>query len=222
MAFWDQEYEGKGRLWGDGPSELALSIVGYLQKQGPDKCPLHVLDLGCGYGRDAVYLSAHLPCRVLGVDISELAIQMARNAAGELSEQTTEFRCCDWSDLESGNYDIIFASNVYHTLRPDQRKALRRKIKEVSGAGTLVFLNTLSANDREEYGKGEPVAGEMHSFQGDKYLHFSTREELAEDFSFLEIKQLYEIEYDEPRGERRPHHHKAWILVGEVAHGQAR
>jgi hypothetical protein len=48
----------------------------------------------------------------------------------------------------------------------------------------------------------------------DEYLHFSTRDELLEEFWFLEIKELCEhYEYDQQV--KRPVNYIPWILIGE-------
>jgi hypothetical protein len=86
-----------------------------------------------------------------------------------------------------------------------------------SGQGGMLFIGTLSVNDPEHRGKGHRVEGETGSIieQGTgKYLHLSTRDEIARDFAFLKILALTELEYREPRvgGD---HHHRSWILVGQ-------
>ena len=81
--------------------------------------------------------------------------------------------------------------------------------------GGLLFLSTLSVRDPEHYGKGSPVPGEPNSFVDKVYLHLFAREELMHDFGFLEIKELYEHEYAEPRATGEAHHHILWILNGE-------
>lgn len=113
-------------------------------------------------------------------------------------------------------YDVVFVSNLYQILQRKQRKELRKKIANILKPEGLLFLNTLSLNDPEEYGKGEPCPDEHHSFINNKYLHFCTQEELKEDFQFLSIKELYEHEYDEPRAQGETHHHISWMLIAEL------
>ena len=211
--FWDDKYKGNNRIWGDNPSELAVVAVEYLQaldRHGKDLC---ILDIGCGYGRDAVHFSRHLKCRVLGIDISKEAISMAKDACAE--KPKIEFQCCDFAETSDGKYDIIFVSNLYHLLQRDERQRLREMIEGLLKPRGLLFLSALSTSDRQDYGKGIPVPNDPGSFKGKSYRHFCTRDELIEDFDFLTIKELYEREYDEPHATGDTHHHISWILIGE-------
>ncbi|MGZ4198800.1 MAG: SAM-dependent methyltransferase, partial [Thermoleophilia bacterium] len=75
-AFWDGRYRAGGELWGDTPSELAAVAVERLGALGPAAARLTLLDLGCGYGRDAVALWRALGRAVVGLDGGARAIEM--------------------------------------------------------------------------------------------------------------------------------------------------
>jgi cyclopropane fatty-acyl-phospholipid synthase-like methyltransferase len=213
--FWDKEYENSSRIWGDRPSELAIIAVKYLKRHQSDDKYLRVLDIGCGYGRDCLYLAKHLNCSVFGIDTSQKAIEILKNSTVDPYTKAIQFKCCDFMDIDQYKYDIVFASNLYQILQKKQREELRRKVTNILKPQGVLFLNNLSANDPEEYGKGEPCPDEQNSFINKKYLHFCTKEEMEEDFQFLSIKELYEHEYDEPRAQGEKHHHISWILIAE-------
>jgi 2-polyprenyl-3-methyl-5-hydroxy-6-metoxy-1,4-benzoquinol methylase len=213
--FWDNEYESNERVWGEGPSELAVAVVRYLQKYKLNNEILKILDIGCGYGRDAFYFLDNLRCRIFGIDISEKAIDIASNAVLKAKEEDAKFQCCNFTELKESGYDIVFVSNLYQLLKKNERKELRETVVRTLKSNGLLFLSTLSVRDPKHYGKGIPVLEEFNSFQDRVYLHFCTREELIEDFTFLNIKELYEYEYYEPRATGEIHHHISWILVGE-------
>lgn len=213
--YWDDLYNKDNLVWGEGPSELAVAAVKYLRKYRPNSRALDVLDIGCGYGRDSFYLQDNLECRVLGIDVSEKAIDMASKKALEMKKKDVKFRWCDFGALDEGKYDVIFCSHVYHLLQADARRAFRETVMRLLKSGGLVFLSTLSVRDPEHYGKGRPVPGEPNSFVDKVYHHFCTREEIMQDFAFLAIKELYEREYDEPRAAGEVHHHILWIFSGE-------
>jgi SAM-dependent methyltransferase len=83
--YWEKRYATDGRLWGDGPSELARLAVARLRPsmavvRDAEAPPLTLIDVGCGYGRDSRYLAAELGCRVLGIDASPAAVAAARKA----------------------------------------------------------------------------------------------------------------------------------------------
>jgi len=96
--YWDNQYENNERLWEETPSMLALAAAEYLQKtHGPAERMPGVLDIGCGYGRDALYLAGNIRCTVLGVDISEKAIALAKK---NCRDSRIRFRCCGFTELE--------------------------------------------------------------------------------------------------------------------------
>ncbi len=161
---WDDKYKGSSRIWGDKPGELAVAAVKCLQTLGLNEKNLSILDIGCGYGRDIIYLSKHLKCTILGIDISKEAVDIARNSCHKISKENIKFRCCDFTKLGENRYDVIFTANLYHLLRPAKREQLKKKIKKNLRPGGLLFLNALSTKDPEEYGKGIPVQNEpIHS-----------------------------------------------------------
>jgi 2-polyprenyl-3-methyl-5-hydroxy-6-metoxy-1,4-benzoquinol methylase len=211
---WDERYKNNNRIWGNGPSELALIAVEYLQKHGLAAKGLDVLDVGCGYGRDAAYISKHLKCSVLGVDNSAEAIRMAQGSYGQ--ESGVAFQCCAWEGMITGEaqYDVIFAASLYHLLERGDRKKFVQVVAKLLKTGGLLFLSTLSPRDPHHYGIGIAVPGEPNSFRAWGYLHFCTRAELLEDFCFMTIRELYEHAYDEPHPGGDTHHHVVWILVG--------
>ena len=213
--FWDNVYSNNGQVWGDKPSELALAAVGYLQKHKLSREPVNVLDIGCGYGRDAFYLANNLRCAVLGIDISEKAVEIASKAVPETHKEKVRFLQCNFAELEHEKYDIVFASHLYHLLKSDERKKLRRTMMRMLKPKGLLFLSTLSVKDPEHSGKGDLVPGEPNSFHDKTYLHLCTRDELLDDFDFLYVKEMYEHEFDEPRATGETHHHISWILAGE-------
>jgi len=212
---WDKEYAAGNRLWGEGPSELGIAAIAYLQKHAAACQPLKIIDIGCGYGRDAIYLVTRLNADILGIDISEKAIEIATRSVMEQNLSNAKFECRDFKSLGVGGYDVVFVSNFYQLLRPAERRSLRETISRILRPSGLLFLSTLSVSDPEHLGKGIPIAGEPNSIDIGKYLHLCTKEELAEDFSFLEIEKLYEHNYLEPRSNGEVHNHISWILVAK-------
>ena len=214
--FWDKEYENNLHIWGYSPSELAIIAVRYLKSCRSGDKNLSILDIGCGYGRDCIYLAKHLDCCVFGIDTSQKAIEILKNSIADPYTKKIRFECCDFMDIDPDKYDIVFASNLHQILQRSQREEFRIKVAELLKPGGLLFLNNLSTNDPEEYGKGEPCPDECNSVINNKYLHFCTKEELEEDFQFLSIKELYEHRYDEPRAHGETHHHISWILIASL------
>jgi cyclopropane fatty-acyl-phospholipid synthase-like methyltransferase len=211
---WDNAYRTNQHIWGDKPSALAAFAHHYLQKIKYPGKTIEILDLGCGYGRDATYLARNINCRILGIDNSSEAIEMARKAVAADLESRVTFQRCDFRKIPEGKFEMVFASNFYHLLKIEDRQALINTIKERLKPGGMLFLSMLSPNDPEHFGKGKRIENEDNSFHDKIFLHFCTREELERDFSFLTIKKLSEHEYYEPRSNGEVHHHIFWLLMG--------
>jgi len=209
-AYWDARYTDEGKLWGDAPSELArlaVARLSYAAGRGID-----VVDVGCGYGRDSVYLASELGCRVTGVDPSPAAVAAARRArSGDLE---VEFEVADPGAFAAGanDFDVVLSSNVYHLLQPSARQDFAAAVVALARPGGLVFLSTLSPRDAQHYAKGDPVPDEERSWVEHCYLHFCTADELRADFAALEVLDLEERSYEERHADGRLHHHTSWFL----------
>jgi tellurite methyltransferase len=75
-AFWDKKYSNTQYVFGKKPAKFLAKNYEYI-KQGA-----HVLDMGMGEGRNAVFL-ARKGFKVTGVDISSVAVKKSRALARE-------------------------------------------------------------------------------------------------------------------------------------------
>jgi len=104
---------------------------------------LSISDIGCGYGRDAFYFLNNLGCRVLGIDSSKKAIDIASSAIPD-GQEGVKFQCCDFTELEEASYDIVFISNLYHLLKNDGRKDLRKAVMRTLKPDGLLFIGIIT------------------------------------------------------------------------------
>jgi SAM-dependent methyltransferase len=220
--YWEKRYATEGRLWGDGPSELARLAVARLRPavaavRDADAPPLTLIDVGCGYGRDSRYLAAELGCRVLGLDPSPAAVAAARKARRPGLD--VEYLAGDAGSLAdaaamAGRFDVAFAGNVYHLLSPGGRREFAAALAALVRPGGLLFLSTLSPRDPQHYAVGEPVRGEQRSWVEHVYLHFCTADELTADFSAFTVLDVEERSYEEHNAGGVVHRHASWFLEG--------
>jgi cyclopropane fatty-acyl-phospholipid synthase-like methyltransferase len=211
---WDAEYSKNRQIWGERPSELTLEAAKRLVRHKGR--PFRVLDIGCGYGRDTIYIAKSLGFRILGIDVSEKAIDLSKeNSVNALAKQA-EFKVTDFRDLR-GLFDAVLISNLYHLLDPQGRRDLAVHAARLLAPEGTLFLNAISVHDKEHYGVGTLVREEENTWVDDKYIHLSTEEELRHEFSALNVRELYEHEYEESHPGARTHYHIAWILIAEKA-----
>lgn len=105
--------------------------------------PGRVLELGCGHGRNALFL-AGLGCIVDAVDFSQGAINWADENANKRN-LSVKFTCCSIFDaeIEEGAYDLVYDSGCFHHLPPHRRKnyvdLVTRALKPGGSYGFVCF-----------------------------------------------------------------------------------
>jgi len=128
--FYDNESFIKGRN-SLNPIELELF---------PDLKGKTVLHLQCHFGQDTISLS-RMGAKATGVDLSDKAIDMARNLAKE-THSDTEFICCDIYDLPNHldkQFDVVFTSYGTIGWLPDINKWAAIVSKYLKPGGHFVF-----------------------------------------------------------------------------------
>lgn len=106
-----------------------------------------VLEYGCGTGSLAFELSENESRKVTGIDISPVAIDMARAEAVKLgSPANLEFALMDAEDLQfqDNTFDLICGSGILHHLDID--KGLSSIYRVLKPNGKAVFLEPLGHN----------------------------------------------------------------------------
>jgi len=106
---------------------------------------MEVLEYGCGKGTYAFVL-ARYAARVVGIDISEVAIKMAQQQAEQDGLKNAEFLEGDAEamDFDDNRFDLIFGTSILHHL------CLERAMKEISRVlkpdGKSIFIEPLGHN----------------------------------------------------------------------------
>jgi SAM-dependent methyltransferase len=83
--------------------------------------PGRVLELGCGNGRNAIYLAGR-GCTVDAVDFSAQAIGWAAERAGRAGVSVAFHRCSIFgARFIAGSYDFVYDSGCFHHIPPHRR-----------------------------------------------------------------------------------------------------
>lgn len=106
----------------------------------------HVLEYGCGPGSQAYHLARH-GARVTGIDLSPVAIEMAREKGeDEGVADTLDFRVMDAEhlDFRDATFDVVCGSGILHHL--DLERAYSELARVLRPGGVGVFIEPLGHN----------------------------------------------------------------------------
>ncbi|MFJ4102292.1 class I SAM-dependent methyltransferase [Amycolatopsis japonica] len=129
---WDASYlEGPAPWDFGGPQPAVVRAAGSFTGA--------VLDAGCGSGENALHLASR-GLSVLGVDVAETALAIARRRASELGLEA-EFTTADALHLErlGRRFDTVLDCGLFHAFDADERVAYVKSLEAVT-KGTLYIL----------------------------------------------------------------------------------
>jgi SAM-dependent methyltransferase len=117
--WWDRFYADRARpipFFVEVPDESLAQWVGDGTIQ-----PGRALDLGCGHGRNAIFLARH-GFSAEGVEQSKAALDWARDsaAAAGVSVSLTQQSVFD-VHLDAGAYDLVYDGGCFHHIAPHRR-----------------------------------------------------------------------------------------------------
>jgi SAM-dependent methyltransferase len=114
---WNESYaSGEPLPWDTGtPDPQLIETI-----ESGAIAPGHTLEIGCGTGTNAIYLARH-GFDVLGVDISEIAVQKARAKA----EGRCRFEVVDFLEAEppGGPFGFVFDRGCFHIFDDEGDRA---------------------------------------------------------------------------------------------------
>ncbi|WP_333778641.1 class I SAM-dependent methyltransferase [Streptomyces sp. IBSBF 3136] len=145
--FWDHFYADRSRPVPFFVAKPDENLAAYLD-QGLI-APGRALDLGCGPGRNAVYLASH-GFEVDAVDLSHLAVAWGEERA-HAAGVDVRFLCKDAFALPvtelSGPYDLVVDSGCFHHLPPHRRVSYLALLDRVLAPGGHLALTSFAAGE---------------------------------------------------------------------------
>lgn len=135
-ADYENRYRTEGFYWGLAPNNLCYEVM----KLRPPVKPLKVLDVGCGEGKDAVFLARN-GYIVTAFDVTEAGVEKGK-ALAERCGTYVDFFQADVADHRlSDHYDIILSSGVFHFIRPEDRADIVEDLKSHTNENGLHAIN---------------------------------------------------------------------------------
>ena len=132
---WDASYRGEGAPWDIGrpqPAFVRVASTGGFTGT--------VLDAGCGTGEHAL-LAASLGLPVLGVDVAETALAIAREKATERGLKA-DFAAADAFQLGrlGRSFETVLDCGLFHTFNADERPGYVASLASVTKPGGTLFV----------------------------------------------------------------------------------
>ena len=130
-------YDQEEYYWGLEPAPFLRDL---LEIAGKNPAELKVLDIGCGEGKDAVYM-AQQGCDVSAFDITQSGIRKTKLLAEKRGVKINAF-VADINDFEiSDKFDIVYSTGTIQYLFSDRIEAFFEKIKDMVNVGGYVYFN---------------------------------------------------------------------------------
>lgn len=194
---WEEVYRKEMESYSWEPAKAIKKFLTKIKQTNAKK----ILDLGCGIGRNAVYL-AKKGYIVVGVDISDAALQTASIRTNTEKINNIVLLHSDIRSLPFPNkhFDVVFSINVLHHDKLENIQTAMNEVLRVLCLGGLGMVTLVSVKDYK-FGKGKEV--EENTFElfegthGEKGIlhHFFDEHEseyLLKDFQIIQKEHITE------------------------------
>lgn len=172
ISDYESRYSTEEYYWGVKPSEMCFEVMRLL----PPERPLHLLDIGCGEGKDAVFFAKN-GYRVSAFDVAKSGVDKARRLADKHRVNVNFFKA-DIRDFRLENeVDIIFCSGVLHFVPEKLRREIFENLQRHTSSGGVHAMNVFVKKpfipvppdkDSRNY---RWVSGELTGYYTDWLLH---------------------------------------------------
>ena len=133
---YEKWYQCDGYFWGTEPAELCYELIRLI----PPGKDIKVLDIGCGEGKDAVFM-AKQGYSVTAFDITENGIRKTRQMAEENGVELEAY-IDDVNSFElKENYDIIYSTGTIQYLDDDKIDSFFEKVKAHTNKNGINWFN---------------------------------------------------------------------------------
>ncbi|MEV6238157.1 class I SAM-dependent methyltransferase [Lentzea sp. NPDC051838] len=186
--WWDSFYADRERPVPFFVAKPDENLVSYVERGLVT--PGRVLDVGCGPGRNAIYL-AREGFQVDAVDISATAIAWAVERGGDL----VRFRHGDAFSAE-GSYDLIYDSGCFHHLAPHRRISYLALLERCLVPGGHFALTCFTAEEGTAAPDLELYA--QANLNGGVGYDPDDLRGIFQDLAEVELRRMHEVPPDSP------------------------
>jgi len=189
--FWEDSYKRPGKLDTFGGGKPSWKVVDIASKMKPG---LTALDLGCGEGRNALYL-ASIGFITSAVDISVSGIQKLNTVASDLNLNIDAI-VCDMREYQfNKEFDLIVCQGCLHLIKRDEWQKVIADMKQSTSKGGIHNIGVLTDTIPEP----EDQRGLMVGLFKDGELF-----DYYQDWEIIDTKSS-EFEHEHPDGPKHKH-----------------
>ncbi|MCR4306831.1 MAG: class I SAM-dependent methyltransferase, partial [Candidatus Yonathbacteria bacterium] len=171
-TFWNKEYrQGEHLALSTRESEDLIKFTLWLKREygGDFLNPSDsVLDLGCGNGRNLIYLAQTFGVHGVGYDISAEAIAQAKEQSGKLPLAYSVCSVTKPLPLPDESQTLVLDMMVSHFLSDEERAHLQSEIARVLKPGGWFFLKTFLLDEDRH---AERLLREHPGKEAGSYVH---------------------------------------------------
>ena len=132
---------------GTSPARLE-ALASFLSLTPPPSKTAKVLEIGCSYGGNLFpFAIANPQAKVLGIDLSEVQINKAKELAAQMRVDNIEFKAkdiCDFTDADVSDYskfDYIICHGVYSWVPNMVKDAILKTIKRFLSPNGVAYVS---------------------------------------------------------------------------------
>jgi len=130
-------YDSDEYYWGLEPASFLNELI-EVTKKNPSE--LTVLDIGCGEGKDAVYM-AQRGCKVTAFDVTESGIRKAKLLADNRGVEINAYEA-DINGFEMNDqFDIVYSTGTIQYLFDENIELFFEKINTLTKVGGFAYFN---------------------------------------------------------------------------------
>ncbi len=166
---WDKEYKDPEYFsMSDKAGSETVKFARHMRKEFGDDYFNYttVLDSGCGNGRNLIYLAENYGAKGIGFDISQTAINQAKDASKTLPLKFVAQPMATRLPAEDNSIDVVLDVMASHCLKEAERELYLSELNRVMKQGSWMFIKTfLWEGDAHAKRMSELYpGGELHSY----------------------------------------------------------
>lgn len=166
----DEVFDGYQQLRDSDTNCNTLMEQPEMSRLLPDVRGKSVLDLGCGYGHNCAQFSDGGASRVVGVDISQKMLNVARQESARPNIDYINISMTEISSL-SERFDLVYSSLAFHYIE-DLGRLMRDIAALMNTGGVLLFSQEHPFYTASENGQGHYILDEQGNKCGYCFSHY--------------------------------------------------